>query len=147
MKRVIFDKALFFPKTVGIHPLPSSCLLFGDDFFFVCLFVLRLNVPVNNFSVMSGRSHGGGRFRTPDLSLRIRVVSPTFPFAPESFRPLSLSPRVVSPPGRFAHFPVRPWVVSPTFPFAPESFRHLIKFYFYYQYFGLKSGIKLWFSC
>ena len=24
---------------------------------FVCLFVLRLNVPVNNFSVMSGRSH------------------------------------------------------------------------------------------
>ena len=22
-----------------------------------CLFVLRLNVPVNNFSVMSGRSH------------------------------------------------------------------------------------------
>ena len=23
----------------------------------VCLFVLRLNVPVNNFSVMSGRSH------------------------------------------------------------------------------------------
>ena len=23
-----------------------------------CLFVLRLNVPVNNFSVMSGRSHG-----------------------------------------------------------------------------------------
>ena len=38
----------------------------------------------------------------------IRVVSPTFPFAPESFRPLSLSPRVVSSPGRFAHFPVRP---------------------------------------
>ena len=58
---------------------------------FVCLFVLRFNVPVNNFSVMSGRSHrflgnlpvlsgskvscsrtqhGGGRFRTPDLSLR-----------------------------------------------------------------------------
>ena len=23
---------------------------------FVCLFVLRLNIPVNNFSVMSGRS-------------------------------------------------------------------------------------------
>ena len=55
------------------------------------LVVLRLNVPVNNFSVMSGRSHrflgnepvlsgskvscsrthhGGGRSRTPDLSLR-----------------------------------------------------------------------------
>ena len=60
--------------------------------------------------------------------LRIRVVSPTFPFAPESFRPLSLSPRIVSPPGRFAHFPVRPWVVSPTSPFAPESFRPLINF-------------------
>ena len=44
----------------------------------------------------------------------IRVVSPTFPFAPESFRPLSLSPRVVSP-----------LVVSPPFPFAPESFRPL----------------------
>ena len=26
------------------------------DCLFVCLFVLRLNVPVNNFSVMSGRS-------------------------------------------------------------------------------------------
>ena len=25
-------------------------------------------------------------------------------------------------PGRFAHFPVRPWVVSPTFPFAPSRF-------------------------
>ena len=61
---------------------------------------------------------------------RIRVVSPTFPFAPESFRPLSLSPPVVSPPGRFAHFPFRPWVVSPTSPFAPESFRPHIKFYF-----------------
>ena len=24
---------------------------------YVCLFVLRFNVPVNNFSVMSGRSH------------------------------------------------------------------------------------------
>ena len=60
----------------------------------VCLFVLRLNVPVNNFSVMSGRSHrflgnlpvlsgskvscsrtqhGSGKFGTPDLSL----LSPT----------------------------------------------------------------------
>ena len=37
----------------------------SDDYFissiwfclFVCLFVLILNVPVNNFSVMSGRSH------------------------------------------------------------------------------------------
>ena len=27
-----------------------------------------------------------------------------------------------SNPGRFAHFPVRPWVVSPTFPFAPSRF-------------------------
>ena len=25
-------------------------------------------------------------------------------------------------PGRFAHFPVRPWVVSPTFSFAPSRF-------------------------
>ena len=58
---------------------------------YILLFVLRLNVLVNNCSVMSGRSHrflgnlpvlsgskvscsrtqhGGGRFRTPDLSLR-----------------------------------------------------------------------------
>ena len=29
----------------------------GDSIIFVCLFVLRLNVPVNNFSVMSGWSH------------------------------------------------------------------------------------------
>ena len=29
-----------------------------------------------------------------------------------SFRPLSLSPLVVSPSGRFAHFPIRPRVVS-----------------------------------
>ena len=58
---------------------------------YICIVVLRLNVPVNNFSVISGRSHrflgnkpvlsgskvscsrtqhGGGRSRTPDLSLR-----------------------------------------------------------------------------
>ena len=57
------------------------------------LVVLRLNVPVNNFSVISGRSHrflgklpvlsgskvscsrtqhGGGRFRTPDLLLEVK---------------------------------------------------------------------------
>ena len=40
-----------------------------------------------------------------------------------SGRPISISPRVVSPPSRFAHFYVRPWVVSPTFLFAPELFR------------------------
>ena len=55
------------------------------------LVFIRLNVPVNNFSVMLGRSHhflgitstfqgvnclcsrtqyGGGRYQTPDLSLR-----------------------------------------------------------------------------
>ena len=69
-------------------------LIFPFPDLLVCLFVLfvlRLNVPVNNFSVMSGRSHrflgnqpvlsgskvscsrtqhGGGRFRTPDLSLQ-----------------------------------------------------------------------------
>ena len=28
-----------------------------DSFCFVCLFGLRIYVPVNNFSVMSGRSH------------------------------------------------------------------------------------------
>ena len=40
-----------------------------------CLFVLRLNVPVNNYLVMLGQSHPflgitstfrGGRFQTPD---------------------------------------------------------------------------------
>ena len=33
----------------------QRCGLF-KSFFFVCLFVLTLNVPVNNISVMSGRS-------------------------------------------------------------------------------------------
>ena len=35
-----------------IFYLSSDC----ETFFNICLFVLRLNVPVNNFSVMSGRS-------------------------------------------------------------------------------------------
>ena len=69
----------------------------------VLLFVLRLNVPVNNFSVMSGRSHrflgnepvlsgskvscsrtqhGGGRYRTPDLSLRSPTLYPEPPRSP-----------------------------------------------------------------
>ena len=43
-------------------------------------------------------------------SFRLRVVSPTFPFAPESFHPPSRSPL-----NRFAHFPVRPRVVSPPY--------------------------------
>ena len=30
----------------------------GGESCFVCLFVLRLNIPVNNFSVMSGQSQG-----------------------------------------------------------------------------------------
>ena len=33
---------------------PTTCSGITEEF---CLFVLRLNVPVNNFSVMSGRSH------------------------------------------------------------------------------------------
>ena len=37
-----------FPAIKGTQPRHWS---------FVCLFVLRLNVPVNNFLVMSGRSH------------------------------------------------------------------------------------------
>ena len=80
--------------------------------------------------------------------LGIRVVSPSFPFAPESFRPLSLSPRVVSPPDRFAHSR-SPLSRFAHFPFVPESFREteIIKFYFCFYYFGLKNGIKLWFSC
>ena len=38
--------------TIGLN----SCSLGLRHVLFVCLFVLRLNVPVNNFSVMSGRS-------------------------------------------------------------------------------------------
>ena len=34
-----------------------NCLIPSGNSAFVCLFVLRLYVPVNNFSVMSGRSH------------------------------------------------------------------------------------------
>ena len=40
-------------KTI-IHPMYSNPPIHGAHI--VCLFVLRLNVPVNNFSVMSGRS-------------------------------------------------------------------------------------------
>ena len=83
----------------------------------------------------------------------IRVVSPTFPFATESFRPLSLSPRVVSPPGRFAHFPVRPlsrfalfpvrpWVVSPPYKilfllllFRPQKWYKTLFFLAYWWFF------------
>ena len=65
------------------------------------------------YALINTGVHGSNGFN-PKVSLKIyqcygiRVVSPTFPFALESFRPLSLSPRVVSPPGRFAYFPVRP---------------------------------------
>ena len=38
----------------------------------VCLFVLMLNVPVNNFSVMSGRNH-----RFPDITSTFRGVKKT----------------------------------------------------------------------
>ena len=83
----------------------------------------------------------------------IRVVSTTIPFAPESFRPLSISPRVVSPrivsptfhfapsrftPNRFVYFSVRPCVVSPTFLFASWVDSPTYKFCF-----GLLIGVKL----
>ena len=45
---------------LSVTPYTSNNPLYkiGDvfDCLFVCLFVLRLNVPVNNFSVKSGRS-------------------------------------------------------------------------------------------
>ena len=45
---------------INIKVVPFQKIAFLRVFFlfvlFVCLFVLRLNVPVNNFSVMSGRS-------------------------------------------------------------------------------------------
>ena len=37
------------------NTIPQSAMIGIDKIF--CLFVLRLYVPVNNFSVMSGRSH------------------------------------------------------------------------------------------
>ena len=76
---------------VSLMFIPSWHLAWNSRFLCFCLFVLRLNVPVNNFSVMSGRSNRflgnlpvlsgskvscsrtqqcGGRSRTPDLSLR-----------------------------------------------------------------------------
>ena len=84
------------------------------------LSLARASKYVNNTSVWKYQQLRGGQFG------RIRVVSSTFAFAPESFRPFSLSPGVVSPPGsfrplsrsplsRFAHFPVRPRVVSPPY--------------------------------
>ena len=65
----------------------------------------------------------------------IRVVSTTIPFAPESFRPFSLSPWVVSPPNRFVNFSVRPCVVSPTVASRVDSPPY--KFCF-----GLLIGVK-----
>ena len=50
-------------KTVIFTAVKNHCILHGPVFVmyqkkvFVCLFGLRLYVPVNNFSVMSGRSH------------------------------------------------------------------------------------------
>ena len=67
----------------------------------------------------------------------IRVVSTTIPFALESFRPLSLSPFVVSPPNRFVYFSFRPYVVSPTFPFASRVDSLPYEFCF-----GLLIGVK-----
>ena len=52
---IFFNKKGLIINTVSIY-YKSTSVLFGcldKDF---CLFVLRLNVPVNNFSVMSGRS-------------------------------------------------------------------------------------------
>ena len=44
------------------------------------------------------------------------------PLLIQMFIKVAFSPRLSVNPGRFAHFPVRPWVVSPTFPFAPSRF-------------------------
>ena len=81
-----FDLQVFLTWSEDVHVV----WIWSSGVVWDCLFVLRLNVPVNNFSVMSGRSHrflgnkpvlsgskvscsrtqhGGGRFRTPDLSL------------------------------------------------------------------------------
>ena len=53
MCAIIIKSKLFFSPC---HPPAHT--RWGNPVFdlFVCLFVLRLNVPVNNFSVMSGRS-------------------------------------------------------------------------------------------
>ena len=98
--------------------LADDLFLVDERLWYECVYVKFHHVISGDFDFIS----------LPCITGRIRVVSPTFPFAPESFLPLSFSPRVVSPPGRFAHFPVHPWIISPTFPFAPESFRPLIKF-------------------
>ena len=63
---VVIEYPMLYTKFQGHWPLGSK----EEDFFKfftiyghshvvwnICLFVLRLNVPVNNFSVMSRRSH------------------------------------------------------------------------------------------
>ena len=65
----------------------------------------------NNASVIDLSNPG----RFAHFPVRLRIVSPTSPFAPirfalGSFRPLSRSPL-----SRFAHFHVRPRVVSPPY--------------------------------
>ena len=49
---ILIESKLLLP-TINSHGLRRKCL--RNTVF--CLFVLRHNVPVNNYSVLSGRSH------------------------------------------------------------------------------------------
>ena len=73
---------------------------------------------------------------------RIRVVSPTFHFAPSRFAPMSFRPLSRSPLSLFAHFPVRPWVVSPPYKilflvllFQPKKWYKALFFLAYWWFF------------
>ena len=59
MRRLAWTIAARIGDKYQIHLTRSRCKVKDKQWSVqpVCLFVLRLNVPVNNFSVMSGRSH------------------------------------------------------------------------------------------
>ena len=106
---VVWIRFLISTTVVRIRILISTTvvririlILIASVVIITCLFVLRLNVPVNNFSVISGQSHCflgitssflnkvscsrtqhvGGRFRNPYLSLRVRCSTTEPPRSP-----------------------------------------------------------------
>ena len=103
-----------YGKTISDHFVPRSFrtqVISYHFSHFVPIFIFNLVISYQVWSLPVTRF--------VSTFTRIRIVSPTFPF-----RPLSLSPCVVSPPCCFVYYSVRPWVVSPTFPFVTRVVWH-----------------------
>ena len=78
----------------------------------ITIFMFILNISVEQTKLQYNGGSISNRNLTITLSIDIYDSGPRKAIHPSS----ALNP------GRFAHFPVRPWVVSPTFPFAPSRF-------------------------